>query len=198
MKDLIIRDLCKTYNGKTVLDRLNLTIPAGKTTAILAPSGYGKTTLLRCLMGLETADSGTIEGLEGIRVSVVFQEDRLLEGFFICRCNSRHEREHGNQAHEQCQEFCEGVFHVGVLFSFRGMILFLSIKIAPDCCSCTRKRGRFGAGFIPCREWRNGLGNSCRIHNTLRREKWDRRNEHGSMGCGANTEFVSSEGDCFS
>ena len=81
MKDLIIRDLCKTYNGKTVLDRLNLTIPAGKTTAILAPSGYGKTTLLRCLMGLETADSGTIEGLEGIRVSVVFQEDRLLEGF---------------------------------------------------------------------------------------------------------------------
>ena len=29
-------------------------------------------------------------------------------------------------------------------------------------------------------------------------KKWDRRREHGSMGCGANTVFVSSEGNCFS
>ena len=32
-------------------------------------------------MGLETADSGTIEGLEGRSFSAVFQEDRLLEGY---------------------------------------------------------------------------------------------------------------------
>lgn len=81
MTDIVIRDLCKEYNGKQVLDRLNLTLPSGVTTAILAPSGYGKTTLLRILMGLEKPDSGTLQGLENIRVSAVFQEDRLCEGF---------------------------------------------------------------------------------------------------------------------
>ena len=45
----------------------------------MAPSGIGKTTLLRILMGLETPDSGTIRGLEGRRLSAVFQEDRLCD-----------------------------------------------------------------------------------------------------------------------
>ena len=45
----------------------------------MAPSGGGKTTLLRVLMGLEAADSGTVEGLAGLRQSAVFQEDRLCE-----------------------------------------------------------------------------------------------------------------------
>ena len=39
----------------------------------------GKTTLLRILMGLEKADSGEILGMEGLRKSAVFQEDRLCE-----------------------------------------------------------------------------------------------------------------------
>ena len=45
----------------------------------MGPSGCGKTTLLRILLGLETADAGTITGLEGRRMSAVFQEDRLCE-----------------------------------------------------------------------------------------------------------------------
>ena len=81
MKEIRIQALCKAYGGKQVLKGLNLTIPGGKTTAILAPSGFGKTTLLRCLMGLEKPDSGTIEGLDGVRISAVFQEDRLCGGF---------------------------------------------------------------------------------------------------------------------
>ena len=40
-----------------------------------APSGWGKTTLLRILMGLEAPDSGTVQGVG--RVGAVFQEDRL-------------------------------------------------------------------------------------------------------------------------
>ena len=47
----------------------------------MGPSGAGKTTLLRILMGLERADSGRVEGLSGLRISAVFQEDRLCEGF---------------------------------------------------------------------------------------------------------------------
>lgn len=40
---------------------------------------WGKTTLLRILLGLETADSGQVSGANGARWAAVFQEDRLLE-----------------------------------------------------------------------------------------------------------------------
>ncbi|MFL6024699.1 MAG: sulfate/molybdate ABC transporter ATP-binding protein [Marmoricola sp.] len=48
------------------LDDINLTIPTGQLTALLGPSGGGKSTLLRIIAGLESADSGTvtIEGNE--------------------------------------------------------------------------------------------------------------------------------------
>lgn len=43
------------------------------------PVRGGKTTLLRILMGLERPDGGTIDGLAGLRLSAVFQEDRLCD-----------------------------------------------------------------------------------------------------------------------
>jgi sulfate transport system ATP-binding protein len=48
------------------LDDVNLTLPSGQLTALLGPSGGGKSTLLRIIAGLENADSGTvtIEGTE--------------------------------------------------------------------------------------------------------------------------------------
>ena len=78
MSDIIrISHLNKSYHGRSVLKDLSFSIPMGRITAVMAPSGVGKTRLLRILMGLETADSGRIEGLEGLRLSAVFQEDRL-------------------------------------------------------------------------------------------------------------------------
>lgn len=50
-------------------------------------------------MGLETADSGTIEGLEGRSFSAVFQEDRLLEGYTALQ-NIRFVTGRGYPAHE--------------------------------------------------------------------------------------------------
>jgi NitT/TauT family transport system ATP-binding protein len=79
MDDIIIKNLTKTYNGKIVLNNLNLTIKSGETSCIMAPSGMGKTTLLRIIMGLEEPDSGSIKGLEDLKISTVFQEDRLCE-----------------------------------------------------------------------------------------------------------------------
>ncbi len=76
---LKINKLCKAYNNVAVLENFDLTIKEGGTYCILGKSGIGKTTLLRILMNLETLDSGTIEGLEKIKISTVFQEDRLLE-----------------------------------------------------------------------------------------------------------------------
>ena len=79
MQDIVVKHLCKTYGAQTVLNDMSLRFPHGKVTCIMAPSGYGKTTLLRILMGLETADSGTIAGLEGMTFGPVFQESRLCE-----------------------------------------------------------------------------------------------------------------------
>ena len=79
MADIVVTKLCKAFDGKPVLEDVSLRLPEGQTTCLSAPSGAGKTTLLRILLGLESPDAGRVEGLEGRRCAVVFQEDRLLE-----------------------------------------------------------------------------------------------------------------------
>ena len=70
---LEIQSLTKRFGEKNLFEDLNLTVTGP---AILwAPSGWGKTTLLRILMGLEVPTSGTVSGVG--RVGAVFQEDRL-------------------------------------------------------------------------------------------------------------------------
>jgi NitT/TauT family transport system ATP-binding protein len=76
---IILENINKSYNGRKVLDNFSAKISLGEVTCIMAPSGMGKTTLLRIMMGLEVADSGKIAGMDGLRVSAVFQEDRLCE-----------------------------------------------------------------------------------------------------------------------
>lgn len=75
-----IQHLCKAFDGKVVLDHVSLTLESGGTVCLMAPSGRGKTTLLRCIAGLETPDSGQITDLPE-RIAYVFQEDRLCDGF---------------------------------------------------------------------------------------------------------------------
>jgi len=63
MSHLKITDLNKQFAGKpptTAIDHLDLEIEEGEFVVLLGPSGCGKTTTLRCLAGLETADSGSI------------------------------------------------------------------------------------------------------------------------------------------
>lgn len=75
-----IQHLCKSFDDKMVLDHVSLTLESGGTACLMAPSGRGKTTLLRCIAGLETPDSGQITDLPE-RIAYVFQEDRLCDGF---------------------------------------------------------------------------------------------------------------------
>ena len=70
-----IIDLCKAFGEKKVLEHLSLNIDGP--VVLMGPSGRGKTTLLRILMGLEQPDSGRVEGLSGRGLAAVFQEDRL-------------------------------------------------------------------------------------------------------------------------
>ena len=52
--------LYKRFGDKPVLENVSLTVPAGAVLCLMAPSGWGKTTLLRCLNFLETPSGGSI------------------------------------------------------------------------------------------------------------------------------------------
>jgi len=66
------------YGGEPVLRDICLALPEAGIVAVMGPSGRGKTTLLRLLAGLLTPSAGKITGLAGKKISMVFQEDRLL------------------------------------------------------------------------------------------------------------------------
>ncbi|MHA6480879.1 ATP-binding cassette domain-containing protein [Paenibacillus sp. strain BS8-2] len=53
-----VRGLRKSFKGKSVLDELNLSVPAGTIFALLGPNGAGKTTLIRILSTLSSLDAG--------------------------------------------------------------------------------------------------------------------------------------------
>jgi polar amino acid transport system ATP-binding protein len=55
-----IRHLHKEYMGATPLSDVNATIEKGEIVSIIGPSGTGKTTLLRCLCGLDKPTSGQV------------------------------------------------------------------------------------------------------------------------------------------
>ncbi len=75
---LKLNNISKSFGDKLVLDRVSLQIGTRGITAIMGQSGIGKTTLLRIISGLETADSGTVESTFK-RISYKFQEPRLFE-----------------------------------------------------------------------------------------------------------------------
>ena len=70
---LTIEHLTKQFGEKTLFRDLCLTVEGPA--VLWAPSGWGKTTLLRILMGLDTPTAGRVQGVG--RAAAVFQEDRL-------------------------------------------------------------------------------------------------------------------------
>lgn len=81
---LLVSGVSRRYGSKTVLDNLNLHIPAGQFVAVVGRSGCGKSTLLRLLAGLENPNDGELlAGNTPLRQTqddtrLMFQDARLL------------------------------------------------------------------------------------------------------------------------
>jgi sulfate/thiosulfate transport system ATP-binding protein len=70
-----VRDVSKSFGDFHALDDVTVDIDSGELTAVLGPSGGGKSTLLRIVAGLERADKGTVF-IEGADVTNVAARDR--------------------------------------------------------------------------------------------------------------------------
>ncbi|MEU1630982.1 ABC transporter ATP-binding protein [Streptomyces sp. NPDC020096] len=78
------RGIRKSYRGRSVLDRIDLTVHRGELFALLGPNGAGKTTLVEILEGYRRPDAGTVQVLGATparagaawraRVGIVLQE----------------------------------------------------------------------------------------------------------------------------
>ncbi|WP_332879248.1 phosphonate ABC transporter ATP-binding protein [Massilia sp. S19_KUP03_FR1] len=76
------------YGARIALDNVGFTLAPGQMLALLGPSGAGKTTLFRCLAGLQQPDSGrvaldgrdvaSLRGRERRRIGLVFQQFNLV------------------------------------------------------------------------------------------------------------------------
>ena len=75
---IILKNITKKFDGEAVLD--NFSCEIDENTAIMGPSGKGKTTLLRIITGLTEPCSGTVKFSADPTFSIVFQEDRLFDG----------------------------------------------------------------------------------------------------------------------
>jgi ABC-2 type transport system ATP-binding protein len=59
-----IKNISKTYGGKTILNNVSLEIGDGQIYGLIGPSGAGKTTLVKMIVGMEKSDDGSIEVMQ--------------------------------------------------------------------------------------------------------------------------------------
>ena len=73
-----LRNLSMEYDNEFIISDLSMDFPEKGAVCLFAPSGSGKTTILRALSGLSRPTSGEISGLQHKKIAVLFQENRLL------------------------------------------------------------------------------------------------------------------------
>lgn len=81
--EIRVENISKQYGEKQVLNQFSYVFAPSSKTALSAPSGTGKTTLLGVLSGIVLPDKGKILYSKPLKASVVFQENRLLESLTL-------------------------------------------------------------------------------------------------------------------
>jgi urea transport system ATP-binding protein len=76
---LQIQQLNQFYGGSHILRNVSFEVPAGKLTTLLGRNGVGKTTLLKCLMGVVPTASGAIDW-EGRAIQKLPAYERVSQG----------------------------------------------------------------------------------------------------------------------
>lgn len=99
MQAITIEKITKKYENTTIFENLNFTVNKGEVITILGKSGGGKSTLLRCVSGLEKINNGTIKIFDRTlvengkyqpnanetlrKVGMVFQDYNLFENMTV-------------------------------------------------------------------------------------------------------------------
>ena len=78
MSCISVRNLHKQYKDDEILKGIDLDIERGEVISIIGASGGGKSTFLRCMIGLEDINSGTIETPDKSKMGMVFQSFNLF------------------------------------------------------------------------------------------------------------------------
>ncbi len=78
---IVLNNLTKKFNSKTIFSGLNLSFKKGKITAILGDSGVGKTTLLNILSGLESFEGEVLN--KPLKISYAFQNPSLIHNLTV-------------------------------------------------------------------------------------------------------------------
>ena len=79
MSLLTIEQLSAGYNGRTIIDKVNLSVPKEKIVAIIGPNGAGKSTLMKAIFGLIRPFSGTV-WFDGQNVTGLAPREILQKG----------------------------------------------------------------------------------------------------------------------
>jgi ABC-type polar amino acid transport system ATPase subunit len=114
-------EIQKSFGKTRVLNGISMNVDAGEIVAMIGPSGCGKTTFLRCLNGLETIDSGSVQvgdlqmqsgvnpspltlKLLRIRLGMVFQQFQLFPHFTVLQNIMEAPRHVNSMARQEAQE----------------------------------------------------------------------------------------------